>query len=247
MYKKKRVAPKQKKTTVNTKYKTGAKKPKRIITRDNIIPASMPMSQKFLFKYEDITTTTLVLSNQPVISSPFAVNNLNQLDSIPGQQFPSGYSNWSRFYTNFLVHYVKMNVEFINNSQNAIYAVVAFRPIANENVVNSWNAWRNLDSNSSPNKQVLMTAKGGAKDQCKISLGCNLGKLIGKPDAFNALTDFAGRTVGNPLNPAISIEAVIAALSGTSAFINANITVKVSIECIATLYQLRTQFNGSSV
>jgi len=205
----------------------------------------MPMSQKFLFKYEDTSTTAIAINNAPLGSAGFAVNNLNSLDQIANQQFPSGYSNWSRFYQNFLVHYVKMNVEFINNSPNAIYAVVAFRPITNE-IWNNWNVIRNLDSNSFPNKQVLMTAKGGAKDQCKISLGCNLGKLTGKPDAWKALNEFSGRTTGNQQNPTNLQDAIVAVLSGTGAAIAANVTVKISIECIATLYQLKTQLNGSS-
>lgn len=245
MYKKKRFAPKQKKTTVNTKYKSSSKKTKRNIPASTTIPASMPMSQKFLFKFEDIDVTALAMSSNSVKSVEYNVNNLNALESSGTGEYPTGYDNWYRFYKNFLVHYARINVEFINNSaSNAIYGFVGFRPIYNETNWSSWSEWRNLDSNCFPNKQVLMTPKGGSKDTCKISLGCNLGKLIGKPDAWNALDVFAGGTDGTA--PSAKQQAFVAALSGDGTAITATITVKISIDIIATLYQLKTQSNGSS-
>lgn len=234
-----------------SKQKTGTnkKKAKRVIAQSTVIPAAMPMFQKFFFKFEDTITSTLALAGEPLKAAEFQVNNLNALDVIPpsaGQStFPSGYSNWSRFYNNFLVNYVKINVEFINSSTEPIYAVIAFKPIIAETWA-TWAAWRNLDSNSFPNKQVLLTARGGAKDSCKLSVGCNLGKLTGKPDAWNALDAYSGKTNGNNPQPVIQQLAYVAALSGTGANISANVSVKITIDVIATLYQLRTQFNGSS-
>lgn len=225
--------------------KIRAPKDVKVLSTTTAIKAAMPLYQKFIFNFEDIQTTSIVLANnQNLVFRQFAINNLNALDTLGNPSFPSGYSNWSRFYNNFLVHSAKFNVEFVNNSSIPVYAVVAFRPIRSETTWNSWAAWRNLDSNCFPNKQTLLTAFGGSKDRCVIEVESKLSDLFGRPDSWNALQQFSGSTDNTA--PTQLQDAFIAILTGNSSPSAANVTVKISIQTVATLYQLKTQFNGSS-
>ena len=216
-----------------------------MIPRSMIINAAMPMSQKFMFKYENINTNNVdLIGPTPFAFKLFRINSLNAINTTGGNGGIPGYINWTKFYNRYAVHWAKITCEFINNSIEPCYVGIAFRPITMETSWNSWSQYRNIDSNTFPNQQVLLTPRNGSKDSCTLSVQCKLDTLWGLPSQHNGSLAFTSDINANP--PTIQ-DAIIFALSGNGSAINANIITRISIDMIATMYQSNAQFNNSTV
>lgn len=206
-----------------------------------VLMAAMKTSQKLHFSFDDTTTTQLVfLPNQAFIARPYTVNSLfNMLSGVASATTNQAvaFRNWSRFYNRYLVEYVTIDVEFVNTSASPVYVGLAFKPI-NSEAWDSWVKYRNIESNTFPNKQELLTAAGGAKDRFVMKLKCKMGDLWGINTQQLGDTQFSALVTADP---AIVQQAQIFALAPSQTAVTGAVVVKVKIDLVATLYQLKLQ------
>lgn len=211
---------------------------------NKVLVAAMKTSQKLRFNYDDITQPTLTFAGGiPFVARNYTVNSLyNMVAGLPTTDTQAvAFRNWARFYSRYLVEMVTVDVEFVNLGQGPVYVGVAYKPINNE-AWTTWSQYRNIESNTFPNKQELLTATGGSNDRTVIKIKCKLGDLWGIDTQQLGDVTFSGPVTGDPAVPQICS---IFALAPSNQQINGSVVVcKVHIDLIATLYQLKLQIGG---
>jgi len=200
----------------------------------------MKTSQKLRFSFDDITQPQLTFGGVPFTGRNYTVNSLWNMLGTPASTDTQAvaFRNWARFYSRYLVEMVTIDVEFVNLGTGPVYVGVAFKPINNE-VWNTWSQFRNIESNTFPNKQELLTASGGSNDRAVIKIKCKLGDLWGIDTQQLGDVTFSGATNGDP---AVTQICSVFALAPSNLQINGTVVVcKVHFDLVATLYQLRLQ------
>ena len=234
-----------KKVIANAKP-TYRKKVKKTYKKQNInnngkmLMGVMQASQKLRFSFDDTNplTSTLVLATT-VIQRQYTVNDLSLLIASQAGSAVVSYTNWTRFYQRYLAEYVSINVEFVNLGTGPVYVGVAFKPI-NTEAWTTWAQYRNIESNTFPNKQLLLTAQGGSNDRTVITLKCKLGDLWGINSQQLGDTAFSGQTTPQ-VGPTIPQYVQIFALAPSNNNVSAVVVTKVKIDLVATMYQLKLQ------
>lgn len=212
-----------------------------------VLNAAMKTSQKIKFEFDDVSTPSLTFAGGiPFTARLYNVNSLwNMLNGVAQASATSAvaFRNWARFYDRYLVEWVNIEVEFVNMSTGPVYVGVAFRPINNE-AWDTWSKYRNIDSNTFPNKQELLTGSGGSNDRTVIKVSCKLGDLWGIDTQQLGDTTFSGPTSGNPAT--LQIASVFTLAPSNNAINGSSVITKIKIDLAANLYQLKLQTGAAT-
>lgn len=223
------------------KHKKGIRRRhKRHVKRGTIVQKQLLVSDRQFVKlsYQDVTTPTLTgtvssNSNQYILNGLYDFNTAVASTSIPG------YAEWITMYNNYRVHYVKLQYECVNDTDNGgngypIYMWAQFTPTAP--TYSTWTGLMEMAGNRYF-KYKALSCKGGL-DKGKISMSCNLGQLLGNKIEYNTSEFYAGQSGSNP-SRAMYGDVGIATLDGTSA-VNLSAYIKVRFVLYCEFYNRRT-------
>lgn len=194
--------------------------------------------------YQDTTGTVVTVAagstfnyNQYRCNSAFDVNPSIASTSMPGFQ------EWASFYLKYLVTWCKITCTFVNTSQSACYAGIAFRPYTSEATWTTWTAWRQLEGNSIPHKVRLLSMAGGQGDRVTLSVKAPLWKIVGNFHQYNSDVAYQAVVTTNPSN---IIDGFVYVLTGDGAVggaTNPIVTVKVNIQMYVRFFNKRLQLS----
>lgn len=111
----------------------------------------------------------------------------------------TGFNENAAFYKRYHVQWGKIECTFVNPNAIPVIVGITFRPVTNESGWSTWDAWKLGPGNGFPAKQCIMTAAGGSKDKCKLSVQCPLWKLHGNKTEYND-SSYGAITSANPGN-----------------------------------------------
>lgn len=235
-YKKKRYTPRVPKRT--TRQYTRKPKYQKVET------ASMPLSKRLMFTYNDVDTPVLAITaiTDTTVYNQYKINSLYDINAAIGSTASVGFTEWTSFYTRYKVNWARISTTFINTSPYPCHVGIIFRPSPNETTWSSWTAWRNASvGNNYPCKTVMLTPSGGCLDRATLSVSCVLGKQLGNPDEHAGDT---GYSAAYNANPSLIQDAFIFVLdvNGVPNPLELSVTTKTTIKIIADMYERRTLY-----
>lgn len=199
------------------------------------LPMTLFKSINLRFKYTSTGLGLWDLQDQSGVGfNVLQVNNMNAL-SLTNNTKAAAWDSWVQFYDRYITKWVNIEITYVNNSDYPVYVGITYRPIAEVGGA-TWSNLRYSTTNGFPNKQVLLTPKGGKKDTATLNVACDLSKLWGLSSQHNDFVSFSSSTVGEPT---IKQQAIIYSLfnQNNSAPGTCLINYNVKMTFLTTMYQ----------
>lgn len=159
----------------------------------------MPRERTVKLRYIDHGTNGIsVGTGDKYAIAYYKLNNAYDIDGQIGNSSMPGYNEWAQFYSRYLVTWVSMSVEFMNQTEFACYAGVVFRPVTDETTWNTWKDWRDVEAQGFPCRLVMLNSRQSAGSKKRLTVKCPLWKVLGDKKQYYSDLTFSAHTNANP-------------------------------------------------